>query len=119
MATSKTGWTCEPNGGCVAQADLCNCPHGLDDCKEKTVGPARRICVRIDECPETMTRAEAKEKIEAGWEIRFCDGLAQWFVTDTFSAVGDTVQCGVHDVELSTITAARPHSGAEWIKIVD
>ena len=61
-------------------------------------GKRHRVCVRVDECPETMTRAELNKK--KGWEVK-----------------ATTVQ--VTGQEPQTRTHARPHPEAEWSEIVE
>jgi len=115
---SITGWTIDERNDHVCQHDLRDKPVSVS----KTVSRSRRVTIRIDDAPLTMTQAELREKIERGWEVKVLVGMAILFVTNTFSIIDDAVRCEKYEIEFSTITHARPPAAIgtdEWIEIVE
>ena len=111
---SKTGWTLWAN--------------------EQVINPLvrkwasqgnHRICVRVDDAPESLTRAELAKVIKPEWEV--VAGLVGGIVCRTFDGSGSLCVAlnwldGTVSVAYRTfavITVARPHGEAEWIKITD
>ena len=62
---SKTGWT--PSSDTMAYM------QDLFEARGSRCGPERRVTIRIDDAPLTMTRAELREKIGDGWNIGWED----------------------------------------------
>jgi len=85
----------------------------------------RRVTVRVDECPETMTRAELKEKMKSGWQVRDYNHTSVSQVCDASDEHGEAWSvCWDCDgipaligIRLRDITHARPHDEVEWIRI--
>lgn len=102
MGTSKTGWTDMGDrwDKFLSQESL------------RRDGTHRRVCISVHECPETMTRAELREKMKAGWQRRHSDGA------ERFIAYPEVLEIQ-QDWWWNDITHARPHDQAPWTKIVD
>ena len=109
--TSKTGWW--PKGWQV-------------DIREGTPklylgnahGKRRRVCVRVDECPETMMRAELREKWNKHWLFRFQSGGKTRECRIEFIPSGEFLWHGGRLLD-SCITHARPHDEAPWTTVED
>jgi len=117
---SKTGWTWESPERVLeflVRHDV------LQDEPDREGLP--RVTVRVDECPETMTRAELKEKMKSGWQVRDYNHTSVSQVCDASDEHGEAWSvCWDCDgipaligIRLRDITHARPHDEVEWIRI--
>lgn len=93
----------------LEKADNLLCCRGL-----LTGGVKQRVCVRIDPAPKQMTRAELAKVINPGWFV--IDDLGEHVVVGVNERGTD---CGHGGNLWCAITAARPHSEAEWINVTD
>jgi len=107
-------------------------------------GEAIPFCIRIDEMPLTMTRAELREKIPdrgGDWQVKAVGHgrafgvvfLAEWSGSDAdgfYVTTGDTLGDGdvvpmcsdwasdeLQPLAFHMLSHARPHSEADWIEI--
>lgn len=111
---SKVGWTHMHPEGKLASI-------WLEATKSESF--LRRICVRVDDCPETIKRSELAATVKRGWEVQiptwpsFGDCLyiesSTRFVTFVDSD-GQLCETGVDD-----ITAIRQNPEAPWTKVVE
>ncbi len=117
MGTSKTGWTIAEDEGYVNQFCLTE--------KKRTTEFSRRVCVRVDECPETMTRGEAQEKIKRGWEVSDAvddddiKSRTAGLIVVEIGQQGPETEIEGTFMPWDNVAYARPHNEAPWIEIVE
>lgn len=114
MMASKTGycsrrWSIDTI--CAIEMDLIEPEDGI------------RLCLRVDEVPEQMTRGELREKLVLGYGVRATSASGDYVFVSWASHINDTSMflAPYAYIDLQHITHARPHGdkGCPWTKIVD
>ena len=115
---SKTGWYIAAKPDFILDY--------VPDCgRTEDEDPRRlRVCVRVDDVPEKMTRAEFMKAVRVGWQMRINAEIEPVFVVGVSSdTLGVWTYHGVSGRDyfqrVGGIHSARPHDEAPWIEIVD